>query len=158
MFKFLKKTATSFWEKAANVALAYIINVVWAIGVIKFYNWLFESGYSTFQFGSYKREKWIEIVAAVLMAPLLEEILCRKLPLDIVKYSGKEKELLIPVMLFTSVVFGLMHSGGLWSVPLQGVGGFILASIYVKNGYSYWSSVILHAMWNAGLVFGVLNL
>lgn len=162
MFKFLQKKATTFWEKAANVALAFVVNVAITIPVIKFYEWLFSTSYSINaqynilgQFsGYYRNQFWIDFFLAVIMAPLWEEIVFRKFPLDFVK--GKD-HLMISMMLFSSVIFGLGHYG-VPSLLIQGVGGFIIACIYVKNGYSYWSAVALHALWNLSLTLGLLNL
>lgn len=156
MFKFLEKEEKTFLGKCANIALAYFINVIWVVGILKIYKWVFELNYQ-FIYSPYKRPEIIEFIGAVIMAPLIEEILFRHAPLQYIKATDKKK-LLIPTMLFTSVVFGLVHQGGAWSVPIQGVGGFLIACVYVKNGYSYWSAVATHCLWNLSLVSGILNI
>lgn len=160
MIKFLQKKAKTTYEKLANIAYAYIINVVWTLIVATLYKWLFapvisESG-QMFSYG-YKHEFLIYAISTVIFAPFFEEILFRHLPLQIIKKTNRE-DLLLPTMLFTSVVFGLLHDSGVWSVPIQGVFGFIISCVYVKNGYSYWSAVLLHMIWNAGLIFGLVNI
>lgn len=158
MLKFLQNEERTFLGKCANIALGFILLVIWAVIVVAFYKWLFASK-SWNPFGQiliYEHPFFIQIFLTCIMAPLWEELVFRKLPLDIVKATEK-KELIIPVILFTSVIFGLVHQG-VPSILLQGAGGFVIACVYIKNGYSYWSSVTLHAMWNISLTFGILTL
>ncbi len=158
MFKFLEKEEKTFLGKCANIALAYFIMVIWTILVLKLYQWLFavESWNPFGQFGIYKHPFFIQFFLSCIMAPLWEEIIFRKLPIDLAKSTGK-KEIMLPVILASSVIFGIGHQG-VPSILLQGVGGFIISCLYIKNGYSYWSSVTLHFMWNTSLLFGFLNL
>lgn len=57
-----------------------------------------------------------------------------------------------PVMLVSSVVFGLAH-GSVMNIMFQGIGGFVFAWLMIKGGY--WSAVTAHAVWNFMLVFGM---
>ncbi len=76
------------------------------------------------------------IVWSLLIAPVLEEMLFRVLPLAIisekVRYHGGSGWLLLGSAI-SSVIFGLMH-GGWANVPLQGVAGFTLCLIFLKAG------------------------
>lgn len=167
MFKFLKKKAKTVTDKLANIALAYLAMVFITIGVLIFYKWLFEvDSYTAFGFGGifdqffipvYKHPFWIDFIAGCVLAPISEEIIFRHLPLRVLKAAGKEKELLLPSILFTSTVFGLMHQG-YYSLLIQGVGGLIFSVVYIKNGYSLYSSILSHALWNATLTLGILSL
>lgn len=164
MLKFLKRKAKTTYEKVANVCAGYIGAVLITLGAIKFYKWLFEvdqsQGFSFTIFDQfytpYKHMFAIEFFFACIMAPLIEEIMFRHFPLRVIKATKKE-ELIVPTILFTSVVFGLMHNGAV-SIPIQGVFGLIASVVYLKNGYSYVSSVALHAMWNTSLLLGILNI
>lgn len=158
MLKFLKKTETTLMGKLGNIALGFMVMATWTLGVVYFYDWLFkvESWNPFEQMGRFKHPLLVEIFLACIMAPLWEEVVFRKFPLDVIKASKKE-ELLIPTMLFTSVIFGLGHYG-VPSLLIQGVGGFVMSAVYIKNGFSYWSSCFMHFLWNASLMFGVLNL
>ena len=86
---------------------------------------------------------------ACIYAPIVEEFIFRVGPISLVKDKPK---LMFPVVILSSALFGWLHYGAA-SLPIQGVLGVVLAAIYIKNGYSYWSSVLLHAMWNAYVIF-----
>jgi hypothetical protein len=89
----------------------------------------------------------------VIAAPLWEEAAYRYFPMKVVQKFGME--LLMPVMILSSIIFGWGHGLGFISILIQGVCGFIMNCVYVKNGMSYWSSVSLHAMWNFQVEFGL---
>ena len=85
-------------------------------------------------------------VVACIFAPLFEELVYRQ-HLSVVKYI-KIPGILIYAVLLSSYLFGEAHSLGVWSVPVQGVAGLIFCYVYIKNGYSYVSSVLMHFMIN----------
>lgn len=160
MLKWLKKSTTSLKGKLLNLGVAYLGLMIWLKLITSFYSWLFEKSYSFGQlfpfFNSYKRPELVDFFYYCLAAPLFEEIVFRKFPLDVIK-STKKDDLIIPTILFTSVIFGLVH-GDSDRVLVQGVGGFILSILYIKNGYSYWSVICLHALWNSTLLYGIIKL
>jgi len=59
---------------------------------------------------------------------------------------------IFPMMLISSVVFGVMH-GSVLNIMFQGVGGFIFAWVMLKGGYV--PAVITHSLWNFMLAFGM---
>ncbi len=81
-----------------------------------------------------------------IFAPLWEELAFRVIPMYISKYF--KHELLIPIILLSSVIFGWGHHYGSIGIFRQGVFGLIFSYVYIKNGFHYWSSVLLHFMWN----------
>lgn len=83
---------------------------------------------------------------AIIFAPLWEELAFRYAPITIAKNLGKEN--LWPTIVGMSCFFGWIHYSNPESILLQGVIGLILSVLYIKNGYSYWSSVIVHALYN----------
>lgn len=155
---FLDRKETTFLGKAGNVLIAFVIMFVTMLFVNFLYSWLFSGhiefpGFEQITFGPiwvYDHPFLVEIFLSVLLAPLIEELFFRHFPIQIIKATGK-KELLWPTILFTSALFGIMHDG-YPSILLQGVGGLLLSIVYIKNNYSYWSSVALHAMWNLSLL------
>jgi len=163
MLKFLLNHETKTFNKAANIAAAFILVVILNIGVLMFYKYLFAVEPFTMKFTvfnqffpAFKHPFLIDFFFACIMAPIIEEVLFRMTPISILKASGK-KELIIPGILFTSIIFGLMHDGAI-SILLQGVFGLVASMLYIKNNYSYWSSVILHFAWNTALTLGILKL
>jgi hypothetical protein len=95
---------------------------------------------------------------AIIMAPLWEELAWRVAP---IKFAKALSPLLVwPVVLLSSIHFGLGHSSMYYPMQyallIQGVGGFILSWVYIKNNYSYWPNVLLHALINFMIIY-VLN-
>lgn len=83
------------------------------------------------------------LFSSLVQAPLIEELIFRYAPLQFVKGTPH----VLPMMIISSAIFGWLH-GGFINVMMQGVTGFCFAVVYVKNGYHYWSAVLLHAAWN----------
>jgi len=129
-----------------------------------FWGWL--SGESVL--GDFKeailRNVGLSVFFSVILAPLWEEFAFRVMWFrkklrkrdkesfynqDFVKAQGK-----MPIwdfVIFTAIIFGLAHGGPI-NLLLQGVGGLFLAYVYLLNNRSYWSAVIMHAMFNGGLI------
>lgn len=166
MLKFLLKPSTTVFEKIANVSLAFVFLIGWTIGVLAFYKYLFATetvGFSIsifpldqFGFSYFKHPVLIQIFFACIMAPLWEELVFRNFPLKIIKSTGKN-DLIISTILFTSIIFGLLHQG-VPSILIQGVAGLVMSGLFIKNNWSYWSAVALHAVWNIALTFGIIYL
>jgi len=91
------------------------------------------------------------IFRCCVFAPLWEELAFRHAPILIAKEFGIRR-FLLPVLIISSILFGYLH-GGPENVLIQGIYGFIFACVYVKNDFSYRSSVIIHSMWNIFVTF-----
>lgn len=89
-----------------------------------------------------------------VLAPIGEELVFRHFPLQMVKQYNLQK-IQMPVILLSSIVFAWCHGGAI-NILIQGVGGLLLCWVYVRNGYHYWSSVIVHSMWNTFLYLGLV--
>lgn len=85
-------------------------------------------------------------VFACVLAPLWEELAFRELPAKIAKSINPI--IVYPILLLSAIIFGWMHGYGVLSLLRQGVTGTAFSVVYVKNGYSYWSAVAVHALWN----------
>lgn len=145
MIKFLDKQAKTFWGKTFNIFFGLVLMLIVGIGMTKYvYPWLYAEAQFFFS-PVYVRPFLISIFECVILAPLIEEYLFRHFPITYCKVLSKR--LIVPVIFFSSIIFGLVHYGAP-SVPVQGVCGFIMACVYVKNGYSYWSTVTMHALYN----------
>lgn len=91
-----------------------------------------------------------------VLAPIWEEALFRYAPIEFVRRTTtaeKFKELQMPLVILISIVFGWMH-GSVQNIWIQGVSGLGLGWVYIKNDFSYKSSVILHSLWNFMIAFG----
>ena len=94
-------------------------------------------------------EPWQAFVCVVLIAPITEEFLFRKLLIDRLYKHG---ELL--AILSSAVFFGLYHQNVYQILPTAAA-GFILGYLYCKTG-SYLAVTILHAIYNFVGAFPVL--
>jgi len=94
-----------------------------------------------------------------VLAPLWEEAVFRyvaiRLGQGLDQLLGKAW-MLLPVVCLSSIIFGRAHGNSL-NILFQGVGGFGLCWLYLKNKNSYWSVVSAHAIWNL-IIIGGTNL
>lgn len=106
----------------------------------------------------------ISIFFAVVLAPLWEEMAFRVYWFRKKLRKRDKEELLQPEVMakigkmpiwdfvvFSSIIFGIAHGGPI-NILIQGVGGLFLCYIYLLNKRSFWSAVLLHAMYNGGLI------
>lgn len=98
------------------------------------------------------------IFYSCICAPLFEELVFRHIPLQTAKLiydpnSAKGLKLTMLTVLMSSFIFGWGHGRGWDSVILQGMLGLGFCYVYLKNGYSYWSAVLLHALYNLTWLF-----
>lgn len=148
--KFLLTKETTLFGKIRNIFAGYTIVLLWVSLITVLLEVVFTTNQCAYRYSS---PFIVEVFLVVILAPLWEELVFRALPLTFIKDYPK---LLIPVMVFTSIIFGLLHGEPI-NILIQGVMGFVMASVYIKNGYSYWSSVAIHALWNGSIVFGILG-
>ncbi len=146
------KKLTNLTNKLSYISLGFLFTIIW-IALIKeilplllSYN-IFTGGFTYTKLGLF--------VFACIIAPLWEEAAFRHAPLQLAK-SFKEKldiDLVIPIVILSSMIFGWGHGNQAVSIIIQGVGGFVLSAVYIKTKYSYWSSVFTHFLWNFSLLF-----
>jgi len=116
------------------VFIVYILQLFWVNIVIAFLGILNEMS-----------DDIQNLFLTVMFVPVVEETLYRHLPLSITKnYFPKSK---LAVMIGSSIVFGLGHSGGfIPNILIQGCLGMSFAFIYLKYGLRY--SILSHSLWN----------
>lgn len=156
MKKFLKRKETTLLGKLSNIATAYIAVLICNSLVVLLYGYLFATK-QTDQFfvqPVYKHEFLMQFFFMCISAPIWEEALFRFAPIEIIRKT--KKSLLFPFIIITSIVFGWLH-GSVENIWMQGVFGLIASVLYIKNNYSYLSSVCLHFLWNTSLFFGLYN-
>lgn len=144
----LLKQETTLFGKIRNVVFTAVLIVLWTNFVL----WLYkatipEFGFlSTTIFTTFSYSPEFMFVVLCIFAPLVEEYLFRK-HLSVIK-NIKIEGLFVFAVIFSSIIFGIGHKLGIWAAPIQGVGGLLLCGVYIKNGYSYWSSVATHFLIN----------
>lgn len=143
--------AKTFRDKAFNVFAAFGINLLWIVFIEFFINLIY--GYPILQisFSAPDPSPLFLFFSACIYSPLFEEMLFRYAPITIARSFGEKA--ILPTILISSTVFGLMHGYGMYSVLMQGVGGFIFSCLYIKNNYSYLSSVAAHFLWNTSVIY-----
>ncbi|OGN01780.1 MAG: hypothetical protein A3I26_03320 [Candidatus Yanofskybacteria bacterium RIFCSPLOWO2_02_FULL_43_10] len=81
----------------------------------------------------------------VAMAPFMEEVLFRFLPIKGVKLITGDKNALWVAIILVSILFGSLH--GSWHhIFIQGVSGIIFSLSFLRGGFV--SSVVSHALTN----------
>jgi membrane protease YdiL (CAAX protease family) len=152
--KFILTPTTKFPDKIKNILVAWCIMFVWIFLVNKLITFLDPPPDWATGDNSTDKPTTIFILFnfffAVIFAPLWEELAFRHAPALLAKALGEK--FLVPIVIISSVLFGWGHGHGPESLLIQGVMGFVMFSVYIKNGNSYWSSVSLHALWN-GVLF-----
>lgn len=93
---------------------------------------------------------WAEVVFSCIIAPIWETLVFIWAPLALVK---DKKHLWLPVVIISSFIFGMGHKFSPHPILVQGVFGVIFSAVYIKNGFSYWSAVILHGLWNFTVMY-----
>lgn len=145
--KFLLQQETTFLGKAKNVGFGFAIMCIW----IFFVTLALSKLYRGFQFYTPPSEQFV-FFTTVILAPFWEEAVFRYFPITLARKLGVDN-FLIPFMVLSSIIFGLGHGSPI-NILIQGAMGFVMACIYVKNGFSYWSTVTLHALWNFMCIIG----
>lgn len=143
--KILGPVQTKILSRAAVIALGFMFCVFWCAAMT-----LFIKNNFTTQVGILPPLVSTFLYSCVA-APLWEELAFRHGPLLFARTIAEKA--VLPMVLITSAWFGIMHNNGTNSILLQGVVGATFALVYLKNGFNYWSAVILHFIWNFFLIF-----
>lgn len=149
MKSLLANPETTFVGKFKNILLGMFLCISWIALVHSVETFLQPRPKAEYELTVNYLIQWL--FWACMMAPLTEEVIYRHAPLKVASLVSKEA--IVPVILASSVIFGFAHGAGYLSVIKQGVLGFVFACVYIKNGFSYWSSVTLHSMWNLYCLF-----
>jgi len=107
--------------------------------------------------GGSSSPRWWVIVSALIMAPLLETVLCQSIPVRIIE---KLRGGFWSQVFFSATIFAILHFWILGFIPGMTAGlfgGFYLAYTYVHwNGRSrkraYWSTVLVHFLYNLTII------
>lgn len=128
--------------KLRNIVLGFLACLIWSLFVTTllrntyfFPNQIFGSPSPYYLF-----------LTACIVAPLWEELVFRYAPITLVKKFGRGA--ILSAVAISSFVFALGHTRSPHPILIEGVSGFFLSCVYIKNDYSYWSSVTVHFMWN----------
>lgn len=140
----LEPQAFTVLDKIKNICLVYVFKAIWYSLVTLGISFIFPSSGSPFSIDS--TPIFITIIFGIILTPLWEELAFRYIPITFAKLLGQA--FILPTIFLSSLMFGFGHPGGMIALLLQGVGGFIYSILYIRNNYSYWSTVTAHAMWN----------
>lgn len=135
-------------KKLKYISLGYIASVLWMFIAQEIISYM---GYP-YEYGEILQvtPQWTFFYVCIF-APLWEEALYRYAPITIAKNLGKQY--ILPVIVASSLIFGWQHYQNPESVLLQGGVGFVLCYTYIKAGYSYFSSVLVHSFYNLSMIF-----
>ncbi len=138
---------TSILGKIKNIIFGATLYITWATLILLIYKtYIPEFKDIKLQFSWFSEPSQIYMfISSCILAPFMEELYFRT-PMLFLKRMNIEKIILYYVI-FSSAIFGYMHKGA-WSIPVQGVAGILFCYVYLKNNYSYLSSVICHFLVN----------
>lgn len=90
-----------------------------------------------------------------ITAPIWEEVVFRGVPLWLVTRLRQSEDFIPGVAVASSLIFGVLHDGGITSIALQGIGGLVFCALYLKCGglrgaflAPLTCAIILHMAWN----------
>lgn len=90
------------------------------------------------------------LIWATVFAPLWEELIYRKIPIEICRKTGIFDKISVYLWLGTSILFGLGH-GGTYSIVRQGLSGLVFFKLCEKRGY--FSVVLAHGLYNFLVIY-----
>lgn len=145
----------SLLKKVGNVVQAWASAFLLVVGINLLIGYIFAQPFHPIQKDIISFSRFLY---ACVVAPFAEELIFRHLPLQIAsryKNFDQIKWYLVGVL---AVIFGWLH-GSYFNVLVQGVVGFFMGWVYIKNKMSYLSAVGAHFLWNLmlGIVFPLLT-
>lgn len=144
--RFLQGSETSLFGKFKNILFGAVFYLFWSSIVLFLYKkFIPEFNLITLQF--FHPSQIYTFISSCILAPVVEEIIFRFFPLELAKIL-KVEGLTIIFIILSSVIFGLIHTGGKFAVPVQGIAGLLFCYVYIKNGYSLISSILMHFIIN----------
>lgn len=139
----------STFGKIRNIGCAFFVCLMW----MTFITWLLPTLYNGRVAQFSEPSKYYTFFMCCIVAPIWEELAFRVAPLKLAKKFGEDT--FVPIIIISSVLFGWGHGYGAESLLMQGVMGLVFSYVYLKNGFSAWSSMTLHALWNFMVIFGL---
>lgn len=137
---------TFFFGKLKNIIFGALLYIGWSSIIVWVYETYLPEVFNVPQESYIPHSLTYTFINMCIWAPFFEEVIYR-LPLSVAK-SFKIKGLVMYTVIISSVMFGQDHWGGQWTVPMQGVLGLLFCWVYIKNGYSYLSTVLMHFLIN----------
>lgn len=95
-----------------------------------------------------------ELIWLCGFTPLVEEMLFRELSYKVFRPCKRDE---LSFMIFVGMIFGWLH-GSFEHIFIQGIAGVVFGYVYLKNGYSYWSAVAAHSLYNFLVAFAIPRL
>jgi len=171
MKSFLQKKVTSFTGRLELALAGFAVSMIWLVLVVTFLKFIIppdpgftlksmllnDIGVNSLVPGS----MIFPFVMACISAPIWEELAFRVGPAKLAQAFGKqfgstdfEYNLLFPIFIIASCIFGWGH-GGPVNIWIQGIDGAIMAIVYIKSGYAWWTNMMVHFMLNFTLMFAI---
>lgn len=154
MNRIFENPTRDFGTQLKNVGLAYLVTMVWTIFIQTFLKTITPPEPSYPNFTSTEPVSMFYIFFMMcICAPIWEEVAFRYGPIKLARVLGPAA--VMPTVVLSSIVFGWGHGNEVHSLLQQGVGGLILSWVYIKNGDSIKSSILLHFVWNLTCFFNI---
>ncbi len=158
-----------FFLKKKNIFKIFfyliLFNHLYNIIIYIVYNEIFDITYGQ-NVVEYHSASAIELIFIITKIAFIEEIIFRTIPMIIILllsyyYPQKRDKTTIFIVIISCIIFGILH-GNIYNILLQGVGGFILFSIFLRGYYktigkysmivaviiATSQSIMFHILWN----------
>jgi len=126
-------------------ALLFLLIPAFNIVIEPFTVWMKMPEFLKELFGTMGNQGWISVLSLVVMAPLLEEWLCRRVALKGLIKNGYSPAAAI---IWSALMFGVIHMNPWQAIPAFLI-GLLFGWVYWRTN-SLWSVIFLHAV-NNGL-------
>ncbi len=134
-----KPEEATFIKKMKNLLSMILLNLLWVMVVMQAYQYLLPQSLPRMP---EPRDSFQLFFWACLIAAFWEELVFRYLPRKIGEVAPK---LMVPMIIVSSILFGLVHSG-VPSILVQGVIGFSFFWLYMKNGSILWNFIVIFGL------------
>lgn len=133
--------------KAKNIGIALCACIVLVALSTTFLHFLHPHHYTWPVDYPTKHEILYMFFGSCILAPIVEEAFFRYVPIAIIKTSPSYEQLKLPIIIGVSIFFGWMH-GGEENILIQGFASLCFFWVYLKNGCSLISSILVHSLYN----------
>lgn len=152
--------ALSFKQKAGNFIALFVVENLWVYAFMTLILFLWpmmglapSDPMEEFFNAMFGPTPQFLFFVTVILAPITEEIIFRWFPLKVA--DALPRKLFIPFLVFSQFIFGYAHGLGPIQIMIQGLGGFGMMWLYVRNGRHLGWTISYHILWNLCVTLGI---
>ena len=156
-----RPTGSEYWK---IIFLAFAFDIAWSIVIISIYGAVVGLPEMDSSRQVLLEMAFWKIIPLLILVSFVEEILFRYVPLTVAlliySRNAAAKSLVLVVVIVLSLIFGYMHGDSPLFLLLQGMGGLIYSTVFLKvsgmnfrhTAHAFRTVWAMHAVWNIGTV------